>query len=772
MKRYGKRILTVLAGILMASAVNVNAKMMSVKELGKAAEEYEKDAGFIFVVGKFAYTSNYEGFNIQDVMLASRSIKGEEVTPDNVEDLVNTMTIYRIDREYNDNYQATGWNYGGTEVGNGTAFGDENAKVDIKYIDYHYLGAQEIEENISKAVEDLNKVSEEEDGFSSITYGNHIVTFNISDPSRMLVNYREQVMDLIKAFITDNGAKEVVYKGQTTKLEGDEQALEGIINSLAAQVLKDMAGVGQPTAGSTLNYASVANKEAKATVNYVDEDGNALSVEYTLQFKYDFKEEKNEVLSDVANSLDKVVKNDTKYGFKGITYENETLTFDIFDTTASLVTFAESDIINLFKANYAGAMSVTYHMEGKASKTIKIDNKTLEDSDVKAMAAQVLYYMSTDASELKDPSKEEADALTLGSVANKTVYATVTYADDTTVDYTLKFTYEVEGAKDYFLSEYSGTLAEEAKENNSFDDITYDPSTNTVTFVNAGYDYKLSDFADTSIVQLFKEWVEGASEVTYTVTTANNKTFTTNEAIKLNGGSQDVVTLAAQLLCRMAGKDEDSCKDAGNALESIAKELTTADIAGSSAVATFKFGETTVNYTLKFDYDVEKDMDEDFTKNAQQFSTAEKLGDFKSVEYDVDSKTLTYTFDDTHKTSKLTEWAGKADIIEMFNNLMKSGIVTSIEWTVDGNEPVKYTVAEDGKVQKEEAEVTASSIAGEILLAMAKNIAPETTNKQDLTYGSVAGQTATAKVTYKVGNMEEQTYEYHLSFVQETAAAE
>ncbi len=139
MKRYGKRILTVLTGILIASAVNVNAKMMSVEELGKAAEGYESEAGFIFVVGKYAYTSNYEGFNIQDVMLASRSIDGEVINPDNVKDLVNTMTIYRIDREYDGNYQATGWSYGGTEVGNGTAFGDENAKVDIKYIDYHVI---------------------------------------------------------------------------------------------------------------------------------------------------------------------------------------------------------------------------------------------------------------------------------------------------------------------------------------------------------------------------------------------------------------------------------------------------------------------------------------------------------------------------------------------------------------------------------------------------------------------------------------------------------
>ncbi len=148
MKRYGKRILTVLAGILMASAVNVNAKMMSVEELGKAAEEYEKDAGFIFVVGKYAYTSNYKGFNIQDVMLASRSIDGENINPDNVKDLVNTMTIYRIDRDYDDNYQATGWNYGGTEVGNGTAFGDGSAKVDIKYIDYHVI-AEDSEASIS-----------------------------------------------------------------------------------------------------------------------------------------------------------------------------------------------------------------------------------------------------------------------------------------------------------------------------------------------------------------------------------------------------------------------------------------------------------------------------------------------------------------------------------------------------------------------------------------------------------------------------------------------
>ncbi len=145
MKKYGKMLITAIVGMLFATSVN--AKMMTAEELGHEAEKIAPNARFIYVIGRYAYTSSYENFNIQDVMLAAADSvtfeKGE-----NIKDSLKDMTMYAIDRTYNENYDATGWKLGENEIGNGTAFGSGDAKVDIRYIDYQVL-AEDSEAEIS-----------------------------------------------------------------------------------------------------------------------------------------------------------------------------------------------------------------------------------------------------------------------------------------------------------------------------------------------------------------------------------------------------------------------------------------------------------------------------------------------------------------------------------------------------------------------------------------------------------------------------------------------
>ncbi len=114
-----------------------NAKKMDASELGAEVLKKEENAGFVYVIGSYAFTSEFKGFDIQDVMLAAaNSIKINDITAaTSKEDLLNkalSMTIYEVRRS------REGWNYAGKLIGNGTAF-DGNAKVDIRYIDYQFI---------------------------------------------------------------------------------------------------------------------------------------------------------------------------------------------------------------------------------------------------------------------------------------------------------------------------------------------------------------------------------------------------------------------------------------------------------------------------------------------------------------------------------------------------------------------------------------------------------------------------------------------------------
>ena len=150
MKKANLFIYTLIITIL--SIVSVNAKMMSVKEIGEEVEKTAEGARYVYIIGKYAYTSTYDNFTLQDVMLAasdSIDIKGTE----DVKNQVSSMTIYRIDRTY-DGYKPSGWKLGTNEVGNGTDLSDNN-KIDVRYIDYKLL-ENESTATVSVDLEDTN----------------------------------------------------------------------------------------------------------------------------------------------------------------------------------------------------------------------------------------------------------------------------------------------------------------------------------------------------------------------------------------------------------------------------------------------------------------------------------------------------------------------------------------------------------------------------------------------------------------------------------------
>ena len=749
MKKAKLLAFSAMAGLM--SLVTVNAKEMTLTELGNKALEYAPNARFIFVVGKYAYTSTYDQFNTQDIMLASADSIDLNKNG-NISGQVGNMTIYRIDRTYDKSNKPNGWKAGKNEIGKGTELKDN--KVDIKYIDYHSLSSLDIDAHVLSAIEKLNETGEDEDGFSSITYKDKTATFNISDPSKKLADYKNAALEAIKAFVSANNAVSVTYNKKETNLT--EGNLDEVVTKLAAEVLRGMAGAEEGTSASSLNYASVANKSAQATVKYVDEDGN---VTYTLEFKYDFEKEKNEVLTDVASELDSKIKeegNKEKYGFNGVTYSNETLTFDVYDPSVNLAEFADSGIVKLFEENYAGATKVVLKMTGAADKTIEIDNQDLTDALVKKYAAEALLFMSGNTGD--DLDAEEAKDLTIKSVIGKTLTAEVTYADGSKVTYTLVFNFKADEVKDEVLTEYATELNEDQGfKNMGFESVEYDETNNTVTFnINDpdGQFYKKGDETNLasiqSIVEMFNSFAAGATEVTYTVNGScpdddeNSCKFTFDE-----NESSTVILLALQLLQEMSGSDSN--------------DFTIGSVAGSYADATFTYanGETVI-YHVSFVYDVQESVYETLDGDATGLQEIDSKGGqyFDSIVFDKETGKATFTYKSDKANSKFADYANKQEVIDMFDDITE--YATGFTWT---------SGSETGTCTKGDSEnCTATKLAKEVLTAMAKAKASNGTTKDaaELTLADVEGQEATATVTYKVGN-ETKTVTVKLVFVQATA---
>lgn len=760
MKKAKLLAFSAMAGLM--SLVTVNAKEMTLTELGNKALEYAPNARFIFVVGKYAYTSTYDQFNTQDIMLASADSIDLNKNG-NISGQVGNMTIYRIDRTYDSKNKPNGWKAGKNEIGKGTELKDN--KVDIKYIDYHSLSSLDIDAHVLSAIEKLNEKSEEEDGFSSITYANHTATFNISDPSKKLADYKDNALAAIKAFISANGAVSVKYKNTEVDLTKTTD-LDAELTKLAAQVLRDMAGAQENTSASSLNYASVANKSAQATVKYVDEDGNTVNVTYTLKFVYDFEKEKNEVLTDVASELDKTIKtegNKEKYGFNGVTYSNEKLTFDVYDPSVNLATFADSGIVKLFKENYIGATKVELKM-GEKTKTIEIGNQDLDEATIKKYAAQALLFMSgNDGDNLE---AENAKDLTIKSVVGKTLTAEVTYADGKKVTYTLEFKFNADEVKDEILTEYAEKLNEEQGFlNMGFESVEYDETNNNVTFnINNpdGQFYKKEDETNTkaieSIVEMFNSFAAGATEVTYTVNGSACTDDQNNCKFTFDGNENDtknkVMQLALQLLLKMSEGGTDN-------------GLTVGSVAGSYADATFTYanGET-VKYHVVFNYDIQGSIYESLDGYASGLQEIDsKNGQyFDSIVFDKETGKATFTYKSDKAGSKFADYVNKSQVVDMFEVVTK--YATEFSWTVG---------SENGTCKKSDSEnCTATKLAKEVLNAMAKAKASNgvtSKNETELTLADVEGQEATATVTYKVGK-ETKTITVKLVFVQTSATVD
>ncbi len=127
MKKSSKLITFALFTFLIGS-VSAFAREMTLEELGNEASKIQKDAGYVYIIGEYAFTSKFR-IKTEDIMLASSTIDPENPTD------ASKMVINQITRIYDDNYVATGWKKGPNALGTK----ELSSTVNVKYIDYHYI---------------------------------------------------------------------------------------------------------------------------------------------------------------------------------------------------------------------------------------------------------------------------------------------------------------------------------------------------------------------------------------------------------------------------------------------------------------------------------------------------------------------------------------------------------------------------------------------------------------------------------------------------------
>ncbi len=761
MKKYGK-LMAIAAAAFFVSTLPTSAKEYTLEEFGKKLGRDYSTAGYVYVIGDYAFTSNHE-LTVQDVMLAARSIKltaEEEQGKTNEDPAYNKMTIHYIEKN------GTSWTIETPEVGEGDLL-DGKHVFNIDYINYEgvikdYI-LDEVNPEVQRAVDELNEVAAAS-GFKSITFdeATKTVTFDIQDLSRFLKDYakagegEQNIVTLFKTVTNGLDLQSITYTAPKSEGEGTESKevnksdlTDSNIVKFAKEVLEVMTGKSN-TDILTARYVDVVGKEAKATFKF-KYDNKEITADYTIKFTYDDATQE-ENLQAAAETLNKTAKS---YGFSSIVYEDQTLTFTIQDESALLASYAQSGILDMFEEYIAGATKAEYTIgESKVTKTF---NTYPTQAEGVQFAKELLAKMAG-----KDAS--QAASLKLIEVANKEVTVDVTYnigGEETVAHYTLKFVYDLEPAKDELLSDDAIALNEKVVEDPKygFDSVTYDKESKTVTFDIADDTAVLATFANSGIIDMFKTFVVGATKAEYTIGTGEGATVTETFTDSLT--DDQIVGFAKKLLSKLAGVSE---AEAAN--------ISLASVAGKKVTATFTYGSgdaiETIDYTLYFQYDLEDVKNDELTDAASELDKKVKEEQsqygFSSVTWDEATGTATFTISDNDKTLKTFANSG---IVDMFVKIAANA--TEASYTVNG---VATSYKEDLKSMSSSEVI---KFAARLLCRMAGKTFTEEGDSNDLVSvasalktSDVAGKSAEATFTYVI-NGETQTMTYKLSFVDGTS---
>ncbi len=791
MKKYGK-LMAIAAAAFFVSALPTSAKEYTLEEFGKKMAKDYSTAGYVYVIGDYAFTSNHT-LTMQDVMLAARSIKlteEEAKGKTNKDDAYKKMAMHYIEQN------GDAWEIGNPEFGEGKLPDDSTKKFNIVYIDYDFAAknyiVNDVDPTVDAAVKELNNDAKTF-GFNEITFTEQevesathkTITFAVHDLNEKVSTYAETAASMFKKVLIDSGLelKEIKYtlkdNNEKTVSADEIKRGNGEIVKLAKELIKNMTNVEDGQLAN-LTYAALIGKEAHATFVF-EVDGQTYQEDYYVTFTYNFEEDKDLDLSEAAETLNKTA---AQYGFREITYNPETNTaeFAIQDDSIKLSEYAESGIVDMFTKYITGATKVKYTY-GSVSKdiTFNTDGNNPNKENAVKWAKDLLCLMSQDSDSAQDSNTScNAASLILADVAGKEATAEITYqlngGEEKTIEYTLKFTYDLDEVKNYELTDSASKLNEELKSKEKdygFSSVTYNPETRMIEFEVSNEGSKLVNFATSGIMDMFVRFADNATEVKYTV---NNQEYTEN-IIDSTLSGVDVKKFAARLLMRMAGKNVDN-DDSKLAQEAV--KLTVADVAGKEAKATFTFvvdgEETAIEYNLKFNYDVEEVKKSELTTFAEQLNDKLKQSDgteygFESITYNPEDGKVTFTAKQGQDSTTLVTFAGSG-IINMFETFITNA--TSVKYKVNGDDEYKEPIT-----LNDDKSLNIMELAATLLLDMAgqndsATSVTSTSSSQDwskakaLKISDVTGKSAEAVFTYKVGE-ETKDMTFTLEFVSATA---
>lgn len=403
------------------------------------------------------------------------------------------------------------------------------------------------------------------------------VTFMVADLDAKLADYKES--KIVELFINNSkNASKITYSvgdwNKTVNLPEDADTTTEVV-ALAKELLAHMA------TGNTLDFRSVANKPVTATI-YYEVGVYKEELSYTLDFYYDLNNILYEHEYAISTAVDKLNQESilTDVGFYSVGYNDNTITYYINKLDGKLADYKESKIVDLFLANVKGATSITYSV-GSWSKTVNLPEDADTTTEVVALAKELLAHMAVGY-----------DALTLKSVANRSVTATVNYVlgnQTDSVDYTLSFVYDMDGhvgIQDVAI--YNGVM-ELNLENSGFGSVYYDfdnEGKRDVVFTIQDGTVKLANFKNSGIVDLFLKNIEGATKVVYQL--AEEKTV---NLPKDADTTTEVIALAKEILIYLASDSESGSLDLDSVAGDSISATVTYDVNGESR---------DVTYTIKF----------------------------------------------------------------------------------------------------------------------------------------------------------------------------
>ena len=274
----------------------------------------------------------------------------------------------------------------------------------------------------------------------------------------------------------------------------------------------------------------------------------------------DIVKEKHEKMADVASDLNNSA---STYGFDGITYSDQVLTFSVSNPERELADYADSGIITIIKDNLEYITKATYNVGGE-DKVLDLTNVSYDT--ISKTAREILSAMSTDGE------------LTLGSVMGTSQKVTLTYeykGETLDKEYTLKF---VEGtitsSDEPDETNLDDIIAEEAanlSNKGGIGTISYTASDHTIIFEVTDGTKEVVEYKE-DIVSAVQRHLSEISTIVYNGTSYNPSTL----------DHDALVSLAKTILKDMVGEVDGA--------------LTLGELVGKNAQATVD----DITYTVKF----------------------------------------------------------------------------------------------------------------------------------------------------------------------------